>query len=67
MKNRRIVITGIGVISPIGTSKEEFAQALSEGKSGIDKITRFDASEYSTKIAGEVKNFKHGVWTGLCS
>jgi len=57
MKNRRIVITGIGVISPIGTSKEEFAQALSEGKSGIDKITRFDASEYSTKIAGEVKNF----------
>jgi len=54
---RRVVVTGLGVISPIGNSVEEFWNNLKEGVSGIDKLTRFDASEFSTKIAGEVKNF----------
>lgn len=54
---RRVVITGIGVISPIGNSKEEFWNSLIEGKSGIDYITHFDASDYKSKIAGEIKNF----------
>lgn len=54
---RRVVITGIGVLSPIGNTKEELYKSLLEGKSGIDTITRFDASEFTTTIAGEVKNF----------
>lgn len=56
MKNR-VVITGIGVISPIGTGKDAFWQALLEGKNGIGKITRFDAADYGAQIAGEVKDF----------
>jgi 3-oxoacyl-[acyl-carrier-protein] synthase II len=54
---RRVVVTGIGVVSPIGNSVEEFWSNLKAGVSGIDKLTRFDASEFSTKIAAEVKNF----------
>ena len=57
MKNR-VVITGIGVISPIGIGKDVFWDALMAGKNGIDKITRFDATEYDCKIAGEVQNFE---------
>jgi 3-oxoacyl-[acyl-carrier-protein] synthase II len=54
---RRVVVTGLGVISPVGNSVEEFWGNLKNGVSGIDKVTRFDATEFSTKIAGEVKNF----------
>ncbi len=55
--NKRVVVTGIGVISPIGTGKENFWNALREGVVGIDTVTQFDASEYVTQIAGEVKDF----------
>jgi len=55
--DRRVVITGIGVISPIGNQIDEFWNSLIEGKSGIDLITQFDTSEYPAKIAGEVKGF----------
>ncbi len=55
--SNRVVITGLGVISPVGTGKDVFWKSLLEGKNGIDKITRFDASEYKSQIAGEVKNF----------
>jgi len=54
---RRVVITGVGVISPVGNDADTFWKSLQEGKSGIDKITSFDASDYPTQIAGEVKNF----------
>ncbi|KNF08777.1 3-oxoacyl-[acyl-carrier-protein] synthase 2 [Gottschalkia purinilytica] len=54
---KRVVITGIGVISPIGIGKEEFYNSLLEGKSGIDTITRFDTEGFTTTIAGEIKNF----------
>jgi 3-oxoacyl-[acyl-carrier-protein] synthase II len=54
---RRVVVTGLGVISPVGNSVEEFWGNLKNGVSGIGKVTRFDATEFSTKIAGEVKNF----------
>lgn len=57
MNNRRVVITGLGVISPIGTGTEQFFSALKEGKSGIDYITRFDTEGFDAKIAGEVKDF----------
>ena len=54
---KRVVITGVGAISPIGNTAAEFWQALLAGKSGIGLITRFDAAEYDAKIAGEVKGF----------
>lgn len=57
MNNRRVVITGLGVISPIGTGTEQFFSALKEGKSGIDYITRFDTEGFDAKIGGEVKDF----------
>jgi len=53
----RVVITGMGVISPIGIGKELFWKNLVAGKSGISRITRFDASAFDSQIAGEVKDF----------
>ena len=55
--SNRVVITGMGAITPIGTGQDEFWKGLMEGRNGIDKITRFDASEYHAQIAGEVKDF----------
>jgi len=54
---RRVVITGLGVISPNGIGKEKFFQALASGTSGIKPITFFDASGFPTRIAGEVRDF----------
>ena len=54
---RRVVITGLGVITPNGIGKDEFWNALKEGRSGINKITRFDASPYPCQVAREVDNF----------
>jgi 3-oxoacyl-[acyl-carrier-protein] synthase II len=53
----RVVITGLGAISPIGIGKDAFWQGLLAGKSGIDKITHFDASDFKAQIAAEVKDF----------
>jgi 3-oxoacyl-[acyl-carrier-protein] synthase II len=54
---RRVVVTGMGAVTPIGNSCSEFWNGLIAGKSGADYITRFDASDYDTKFACEVKNF----------
>jgi len=54
---RRVVMTGVGAVTPIGNTAEEFWAALLEGRSGIGAITRFDTTGYSTRIAGEVKGF----------
>ena len=54
---RRVVITGMGAVTPIGLSKEEFWRSLLEGKSGVSHITRFDTSGFSVRIAAELKNF----------
>ena len=57
MDKKRVVITGMGIISPIGTGVEQFYTSLKEGKCGIDMVTRFDTEGYDTKIAAEVKDF----------
>src|SRR5713226_6207550 len=54
---RRIVITGLGVLACNGIGKEDFWQACISGRSGIRRITRFDASPLTTQIAGEIANF----------
>lgn len=54
---KRVVITGLGAVTPVGIGIDAFWQSLINGKSGIDRITRFDPSDYSTQIAGEVKDF----------
>jgi 3-oxoacyl-[acyl-carrier-protein] synthase II len=56
-KNRRVVITGLGCVSPVGNTIAESWSAITEGKSGIASITKFDAQPFSTHFAGEVKGF----------
>lgn len=53
--SRRVVVTGLGVVSPVGLDVETFWKSLREGKSGIDRIQRFDTAKYSCQIAGEVR------------
>ena len=55
---RRVVITGLGMVTPIGTGKTAFWDNLIAGKSGIERVQRFDVSEYPTQMAAEVKDFK---------
>jgi 3-oxoacyl-[acyl-carrier-protein] synthase II len=55
---RRVVITGMGAITPIGLSVDEFWQSVKEEKVGFGEITKFDASEYKTKLVAEVKGFE---------
>lgn len=57
MARRRVVITGLGIVSPVGNSVEEAWQNLLAGRSGIDTVSRFDISVFASKIAGEVRNF----------
>src|SRR2546421_5508267 len=57
ISDRRVVITGLGVVTPLGHSMDEFWRGLLAGRCGIEKITHFDASPYDCQIAGEVKNF----------
>ena len=54
---RRVVITGVGAVTPVGNSKEEFWNSIKEGKCGIDYLTKFDVTDYTCKVAAEVKNF----------
>lgn len=63
MQNKkRVVITGIGLLTSVGLNKEETIKNLIEGKSGIGKITKFDASTFPVQIAGEVKGFEPEKW-----
>ncbi len=54
---KRVVVTGIGVVTPIGNNAREFWQGLLEGRNGVDYITHFDPKDHDTKFAAEVKNF----------
>jgi 3-oxoacyl-[acyl-carrier-protein] synthase II len=58
MNNRRVVITGMGAITPIGNGLKEYWEGLIEGRNGVDLITHFDTTKFDTKFAAEVKNFK---------
>jgi 3-oxoacyl-[acyl-carrier-protein] synthase II len=60
--NPRIVITGMGVVSPNGIGKEAFCRAVLTGKSGVGRITRFDVSSLPVQIAGEIKDFDELAW-----
>ena len=57
MTRRRVVITGLGIVSPVGNSVEQAWQNILAGRSGIDRITRFDTSTFPVQIAGEVRDF----------
>ncbi|MCP1101884.1 3-oxoacyl-[acyl-carrier-protein] synthase II [Aequitasia blattaphilus] len=54
---RRVVVTGLGAVTPIGNNVEEFWKSVKEGKVGIGEITKFDATDYKAKVAAEVKDF----------
>jgi len=64
MSKRRVVVTGIGILSPLGNDLAGNWDAITAGRSGIGPITHFDASAYPTRIAGEVRNFDPGKWIG---
>ncbi len=59
---RRVAVTGVGLVTPVGIGTEETWQALLAGRSGIAPITRFDASRFSSRIAGEVRGFEPTRW-----
>jgi len=59
---RRVVVTGIGAITPLGIGAEATWQGMREGRSGIGRITHFDATEFTSRIAGEVKGFDPAEW-----
>jgi 3-oxoacyl-[acyl-carrier-protein] synthase II len=58
IESRRVVVTGMGVVSPLGSDLAEFWKRLTAGESGIGPVTRFDITKYDTRIAGEVKDFR---------
>jgi len=60
--NRRVVVTGTGLVTPLGTGVEKNWQALMEGRSGIGRITRFECDNFPTQIAGEVRDFNAEDW-----
>lgn len=55
---RRVVVTGLGAVTPIGNNVEDFWKSIRAGKAGIGPLTKFDTSEYKVKLAAEVKDFK---------
>ncbi len=61
-RDRRVVVTGLGLVTPLGTGVEKNWEALMAGRSGIGPITRFDTSDYPTKIAGQVPDFEPLDW-----
>jgi len=62
---KRVVVTGVGLVTPLGVGAEETWDALCAGKSGIAEITHFDTTGYPTRIAGEVKNFRPEDWLSV--
>jgi 3-oxoacyl-[acyl-carrier-protein] synthase II len=65
MEKRRVAITGVGIISPIGNTKEEFWNSILSGKSGVARLRCFDPSNFSSHIGAEVKDFDPTVYITL--
>ena len=63
MIGNRVVVTGLGAVTPVGTGVKKFFSGLAEGQNGIDRVAAFDASDYRSKLAGEVKDFQAEDWT----
>src|SRR3984893_1115493 len=61
-RDRRVVVTGVGLVTPLGTGVEKNWEALTAGRSGIGPITRFDTTDYASRIAGEVRDFNPLDW-----
>ena len=61
-RDRRVVVTGLGLITPLGTGIQKNWEALMAGRSGVGPITRFDTTGYPTRIAGEVTDFDPLDW-----
>ena len=57
MSRRRVVVTGLGIVSPVGNSVDDAWASILAGKSGIGPLTRFDVSAFSVRFGGEVRNF----------
>ena len=62
LEKRRVVVTGVGLVTALGTGTEETWKGLCEGRSGVSTITRFDSTQFSTRIAAEVKDFDPLQW-----
>ncbi len=62
MLERRVVVTGVGLVTPLGVGVDKNWEALMAGRSGIGPITRFDAAGFPARIAGEVKDFNPEDW-----
>ena len=62
MKENRVVITGLGAVTPIGVGVEHFWEALKSGQNGIAKVSHFDVTDFRSKLAGEVKDFHPEEW-----
>ena len=62
MEKRRVVVTGVGLVTALGTGTEETWKGLCEGRSGVTAISRFDTTQFPTRIAAEVKNFEPLNW-----
>lgn len=62
MNEHRVVVTGLGVVTPIGVGLEEFWEGLKDGRNGISRITHFDPSDFRSQMAAEVKNFNPEEW-----
>jgi 3-oxoacyl-[acyl-carrier-protein] synthase II len=58
----RVVVTGMGAVTPIGQNLPDFWQALVAGRSGIARVTHFDVSNFRSQLAGEVKDFRPELW-----
>src|SRR5208337_3169535 len=60
--DRRVVVTGVGLVTPLGTGVEKNWEALMQGRSGISRITRFECANFPSQIAGEVRDFNPEDW-----
>ena len=60
--SKRVVITGMGCVSPNGIGNEAFCRAILAGKSGVKRVTRFDPSDLPVQIAGEIQDFDESAW-----